>query len=200
MSVNGLTLDQLTYQQRETIKGLRAVGGTGKRRSIYEQSTIKDIRQVSHALTRLEVFGFVEMDTDQSWSITDAGQSLFDETTQSVGETIVGTDEAITSEPQSLEAPAILEPESQSCEASAIPEPEALSEPSEPEALSTQEAMQAEIQRWRERMKPNFSTHDAAWLCQSLASEFHDMPSVAMLLGQMAGYWEQRNNDNLRRT
>lgn len=180
MSINGLTLDQLSYQQRETIRGLRAVGGSGKRRSIYEQSTIKDIRQVSHALVRLEAFGFVEMDPDQSWSITDAGQSLFGETTQLVGEKIVGTDESTTSGFQPLET-------------LTIPEPPALPKPSGPESedLGAQTKMQSEIQRWRERMKPNFSAADAAWLCRSLSVEFSDMPSVSGLLGKMAEYWDQ---------
>jgi len=106
MSINGLTLDQLSYQQRETIKGLRAIGGSGKRRSIYEQSPMKEIRQVSHALARLEAYGFVDMNADQSWSITDSGKLLFDETKKSVGEMIVRAGEATTSEPQSPETPA----------------------------------------------------------------------------------------------
>lgn len=176
MSINGLTLDQLSYQQRETIKGLRAIGGSGKRRSIYEQSPMKEIRQVSRALARLEAYGFVDMNADQSWSITDSGKLLFDETKKSVGEMIVRAGEATTSEPQSPETPA-------------IPEPETLSEPSEPEALNAQVVMQAEIKRWRQRMNPRFSTNDAAWLCQVLASELNDMPSISSLLEQMADYW-----------
>jgi len=176
MSINGLTLDQLSYQQRETIKGLRAIGGSGKRRSIYEQSPMKEIRQVSHALARLEAYGFVDMNADQSWSITDSGKLLFDETKKSVGEMIVRAGEATTSEPQSPETPA-------------IPEQAELSKPSEPEALSARAEMQSELQRLKNRKELPFSAEDAAWLCRSLSVELSDMPSISGLLGKMAEYF-----------
>jgi len=164
MSVNGLTLDKLSDTQRETMIALRSMGGTGMRRDIANAAGITNMRRVTLALGRLETFGFVDQRNDRLWKCTAEGLGLFDE--------------APASEPQSLETPA-------------IPEPETLSELSEPEpeALSAQVVMQSEIQRWRQRMKPNFATHDAAWLCRSLANEFHDMPSVSDLLGQMADYW-----------
>lgn len=161
MNVNGLTLDKLSDTQRGTMIALRSMGGTGMRRDIANAAGITNMRLVTLALGRLETFGFVDQRNDRLWKCTSEGLGLF-------GEVPV-------SEPQSLETPA-------------IPEPEDLSEPSGTEAQTTQAVMQSEIQRWRDRMKPNFSTHDAAWLCRTLASEFHDMPSVAGLLGQMAGY------------
>lgn len=164
MSVNGLTLDKLSDTQRETMVALRSMGGTGMRRDIANAAGITNMRLVTLALGRLETFGFVDQRNDRLWKCTSQGFGLFGE--------------APVSEPQSLETPENAEPET-------------LSEPFEPEALNAQEAMQAEIQRWRERMKPNFSTSDAAWLCKTLASEFHDMPSVAGLLGQMADYWTE---------
>jgi len=160
MSVNGLTLDKLSDTQRETMTALHTMGGTGMRRDIANAAGITNIRSVTVALTRLEAYGFVDQRNDRLWKCTSEGLGLFGE--------------APVSEPQSLETPENVEPET-------------LSEPSE--ALSAQASMQAEIQRWRQRMKPNFSTHDAAWLCRSLANEFHDMPSVSDLLGKMAEYW-----------
>lgn len=162
MSVNGLTLDKLSDTQRETMIALRSMGGTGMRRDIANAAGITNMRLVTLALGRLETFGFVDQRNDRLWKCTSEGFGLFNE-------------------------PSI--PEPQACETLAISEPETLSKPSEAEALSAQVVMQAEIQRWRERMKPNFSMHDAAWLCRSLANEFHDMPSVSDLLGQMADYW-----------
>jgi len=162
MSINGLTLDKLSDTQRGTMIALRSMGGTGMRRNIANVAGITNIRSVTVALTRLEAYGFVDQRNDRLWKCTSEGLGLFGE--------------APVSEPQSLERPENAEPET-------------LSEPSEPEALNAQAAMQSEIQRWRQRMKPNFSTHDAAWLCRSLALEFNDMPSVSDLLGQMADYW-----------
>lgn len=153
MSINGLTLDKLSDTQRGTMIALRSMGGTGMRRNIANVAGITNIRSVTVALTRLEAYGFVDQRNDRLWKCTSEGLGLFGE--------------APISEPQS-------------CEASAIPEPETLSEPSEPEALNAQVVMQAEIKRWRRSKAPPFSVDDAAWLCQTLASEFYDMPSVAI--------------------
>ncbi len=162
MSVNGLTLDKLSDTQRETMIALRSMGGTGMRRDIANAAGITNMRLVTLALGRLETFGFVDQRNDRLWKCTTEGLGLFNE--------------APVSESQSLETPENAEPET-------------LSEPSGPEALNAQVVMHAEIKRWRQRMKPNFSTHDAAWLCQVLASELNDMPSISSLLEQMADYW-----------
>jgi hypothetical protein len=162
MSVNGLTLDKLSDTQRETMAALHTMGGTGMRRDIANAAGITNIRSVTVALTRLEAYGFVDQRNDRLWKCTSEGLGLFGE--------------APVSEPQSLETPENAEPET-------------LSEPSEPEALNAQVVMHAEIKRWRQRMNPRFSTNDAAWLCQVLASELNDMPSISSLLEQMADYW-----------
>lgn len=162
MSVNGLTLDKLSDTQRGTMIALRSMGGTGMRRDIANAAGITNMRLVTLALGRLETFGFVDQRNDRLWKCTPEGFGLFGE--------------APVSESQSLETPENAEPET-------------LSEPSGPEALNAQVVMHSEIKRWRQRMNPRFSTNDAAWLCQVLASELNDMPSVSDLLGQMADYW-----------
>ncbi|MER2529946.1 MAG: hypothetical protein ABTR07_18670 [Candidatus Competibacter denitrificans] len=155
MSVNGLTLEQLSYQQRETLKGLRAIGGSAKRLDVAKASGI-DGTKVAASLTRLEMFEFVAKGEDQHWRITAKGQVLLGE-----------------AEPITARATAHEEPSSQ---------------PTQP-ATSLQTEMQSEIRRLRKHKEPPFSISDAAWLCQTLASELHDMPSISDLLGQMANYW-----------
>lgn len=163
MSINGLTLDKLSDTQRETMIALRSMGGTGMRRDIANAAGIKNVRLVTLALGRLEVYGFVDQRNDRLWKCTAEGFGLFNE-------------------------PAI--PEQQARETPAMAEPEALSKPSEPEALSSQATMQTELQRLMKRKELPFAVEDAAWLCRSLSVEFSDMPSVSGLLRQMAEYWE----------
>lgn len=162
MSVNGLTLDKLSDTQRETMIALRSMGGTGMRRDIANAAGIKNMRLVTLALGRLEVYGFVDQRNDRLWKCTAEGLGLFNEPT--------------IPEPQARETPA-------------IPEPEALSEHSEPEALSAREEMQSELKRLMKRKELPFSAEDAAWLCRSLSVEFSDMPSISGLLGKMAEYF-----------
>jgi len=162
MSINGLTLDKLSDTQRETMIALRSMGGTGMRRDIANAAGIKNVRLVTLALGRLEVYGFVDQRNDRLWKCTAEGFGLFNES-------------AI--------------PEQQACETPAMVEPAALSKPSESEALSSQATMQSELQRLMKRKEPPFSAEDAAWLCRSLSAEFSDMPSVSELLGQMAKYF-----------
>lgn len=162
MSVNGLTLGKLSYQQRETLKGLHAAGGSAKRLDIAKSSGI-DGTKVAASLTRLEMFEFVAKGEDQHWRITAKGQVLLNE-------------EEPIEEPITACATAHEEPSSQPT----------------PPATPSRAEMQAEIRRLWKHKAPHFSIDDATWLCRSLASEFGDMPSVAELLGRMADYWEQK--------
>lgn len=162
MSINGLTLDKLSDTQRETMIALRSMGGTGMRRDIANAAGIKNVRLVTLALGRLEVYGFVDQRNDRLWKCTEEGLGLFNE-------------------------PAI--PETQECETPAMPEPEALSKHSEPKSMSARGEMQSELQRLMKRKELPFAVEDAAWLCRSLSVEFSDMPSISGLLGKMAEYF-----------
>lgn len=70
-----MNLDQLSYIQRETLKGLYAMGGIAKRSDIARAANIDGLK-VSAALTRLESFGFADKGEDQRWRLSDSGKLI----------------------------------------------------------------------------------------------------------------------------
>lgn len=70
-----MTLDQLSYQQRQTLRGLQWIGGTGKRLQIAEAADL-DGTKVASALTALREAGLVEKPAGLEWALSDAGAKL----------------------------------------------------------------------------------------------------------------------------
>jgi hypothetical protein len=154
-----MTLDQLSYLQRETLKGLCALGGVARRSEIARAANIDGLK-VPAALTRLESFGYADKGEDQRWRLSDNGKLILQTANVNLPD--------LTTEPEpELEPP---------------PSPP----PSPIKQKPMRERMQDEL---KARPAPTFDPADAAWLCRALAEEHRDMPTIATMLNQIAQYF-----------
>ena len=157
-----MNLDQLSYLQRETLKGLYALGGAAKRSEIAGAANIDGLK-VPAALTRLESFGFVDKGEGQRWRLSDEGKLILQEASIDPPES-----PPTTPEPKPEPAPP-------------APKPEAA-----PKQKSMRERMQDEL---KTKAEPSFDPADAVWLCRALAAEHRDMPTIAAMLNQIAQHF-----------
>lgn len=153
---NQIDLDQLSYQQRQTLRGLRWVGGIGKRREIAESADL-DGTQVASALTELRKDGLVENLEGAKWGLTDIAASLLQK------------DSAVRESGEKRELP----------------------KDQIDDFMQTRQKLMDEFRKLANKhiRELPFSPADAEWLCAAFADQFRDMPTISVIMKQMAEYW-----------
>ena len=178
MSVSGsgrMTLGQLSYQQRQTLRGLKWIGGIGRRLEIAEAAGL-DGTQVANSLTILRKDGAVAQTEGIKWALTDVGSFL------------LATDTARAADSD--------EPKSAVHPSPKLPSPVETPPAPVPEPASFRQALDAELRRLAQNPAPaEFSADDAAWLCAAMRDQFSGMPAISAMFGQMTAYWERVNAD-----
>lgn len=170
-----MTLDQLSYQQRQTLRGLQWIGGIGRRLEIAEAAGL-DGTKVANALTALRKEGAVSQAEGVKWALTDLGSFLLATDTARAAD---------SDEPKAAAQPSPELPRQVEAPPAPVPDP-----------ASFRQALDAELRRLAQNPAPaDFSADDAVFLCAAMREQFSDMPAISAMFGQMAAYWERVNAD-----